>query len=88
MSVELQRVEQAWRQLKSGLRVRPVYHRAVHRIHARIPLTVIALLLERMAEQPGYVAQHPRRSEGEPTCAIDRVEWDTVAGDRAASECI
>ena len=47
---QLQRVEQAWRQLKSGLRLRPVYHRAVHRIHAHIALTVIALLLERMAE--------------------------------------
>ena len=47
---QLQRVEQAWRQLKSGLRLRPVYHWAVHRIHAHIALTVIALLLERMAE--------------------------------------
>ena len=48
---QLQRVEQAWRQLKSGLRLRPVYHWAVHRIHAHIALTVIALLLERMAEE-------------------------------------
>ena len=47
---QLQRVEQAWRQLKSGLRLRPVYHHAVHRIHAHIALTVIALLLERIAE--------------------------------------
>ena len=47
---QLQRVEQAWRQLKSGLRLRPVYHRAVHRIHAHIALTVIGLLLERVAE--------------------------------------
>ena len=47
---QLQRVEQAWRQLKSGLRLRPVYHRVVHRIHAHIALTVIGLLLERMAE--------------------------------------
>ena len=47
---QLQRVEQAWRQLKSGLRLRPVHHRVPHRIHAHIALTVIALLLERMAE--------------------------------------
>ena len=47
---QLQRVEQAWRQLKSGLRLRPVCHWAVHRIHAHIALTVIGLLLERMAE--------------------------------------
>ena len=48
---QLQRVEQAWRQLKSRLRLRPVYHWAVHRIQAHIALTVIALLLECMAEE-------------------------------------
>jgi hypothetical protein len=48
---QLQRVEESWRQLKSGLRLRPLYHWAPHRIHAHIALTVIALLLERMAEQ-------------------------------------
>jgi transposase len=42
--------EEAWRRLKSGLRLRPVYHWAVHRIHARVALTVRALLLERVAE--------------------------------------
>lgn len=47
---QLQRVEEAWRVLKSGLRMRPVYHWAVHRIHAHVALTVLALLLERAAE--------------------------------------
>ena len=47
----MQRVEQAWRQLESGLRLRPVYHRVAHRIHAHIALSVMGLLLERMAEQ-------------------------------------
>ena len=47
---QLQRVEQAWRRLKSGLKLRPVYHRAERRIRAHVALTVIALLLERMAE--------------------------------------
>lgn len=47
---QLQRVELAWRQLKSGLKLRPVYHWAPHRIHAHVALTVLALLLERMAE--------------------------------------
>jgi hypothetical protein len=46
-----QRVEEAWRTLKSGLRVRPVYHWAVHRIHAHVSLSVLALLLERIIEQ-------------------------------------
>jgi len=40
---QLQRVEEAWRTLKSGLRVRPVYHWAVHRIHAHVALSVVAL---------------------------------------------
>jgi Transposase DDE domain len=48
---QLQRVEEAWRTLKSGLRVRPVYHWAVHRIHAHVALSVLALLLERVSEQ-------------------------------------
>ena len=48
---QLMRVEQAWRQLKSGLRLRPVFHWAPHRIHAHVFLTVIALLLERIAEE-------------------------------------
>jgi transposase len=48
---QLQRVEEAWRTLKSGLRVRPVYHWAVHRIHAHVALSVVALLLERVIEQ-------------------------------------
>ena len=48
---QLQRVEIAWRSLKSGLRLRPVFHWAPHRIHAHVALTVLALLLERLAEQ-------------------------------------
>src|SRR5919202_4082406 len=48
---QLQRVEEAWRSLKSGLRVRPVYHWAVHRMHAHVALSVLALLLERVIEQ-------------------------------------
>ena len=47
---QLQRVEEAWRSLKSGLKLRPVYHWTPHRIHAHVALTVLALLLERIAE--------------------------------------
>ena len=47
---QLQRVEEAWRTLKSGLRLRPVFHWAPHRIHAHVALTVLSLLLERAAE--------------------------------------
>jgi hypothetical protein len=48
---QLQRVEEAWRTLKSGLQVRPVSHWAVHRMHAHVALSVLALLLERVIEQ-------------------------------------
>ncbi|MCC7540739.1 MAG: IS1634 family transposase [Deltaproteobacteria bacterium] len=48
---QLMRVEEAWRTLKSGLRLRPVYHWTVHRIHAHVAVTVLALLLERAAER-------------------------------------
>jgi len=47
---QLLRVEDAWRTLKSGLKLRPMFHWAPHRIHAHVALTVLALLLERIAE--------------------------------------
>lgn len=47
---QLMRVEQAWRDMKSGLKVRPVFHWAPHRINAHVAITVLALLLERTAE--------------------------------------
>jgi len=47
---QLMRVEEAWRTLKSGLKLRPVYHWAPHRIHAHVTLTFLALLLERVVE--------------------------------------
>lgn len=47
---QLMRAEQAWRTMKSGLSMRPVYHRAPHRIRAHIALNVLALLIERTAE--------------------------------------
>ncbi len=47
---QLQRVEEAWRTLKSGLRLRPVFHWAAHRIHAHVALSVLALSVERVIE--------------------------------------
>jgi transposase len=47
---QLQRVEESWRTMKSGLRMRPVFHWAPHRIHAHIAISVLALLLERTIE--------------------------------------
>ena len=48
---QLQPVEQAWWQMKSRLWLRPIYHRAERRIRAHVALTVLALLLERIAER-------------------------------------
>jgi hypothetical protein len=47
---QLMRVESCWRQLKSGLRLRPVFHYRPWRIHAHVTITVLGLLLERIAE--------------------------------------
>ncbi len=47
---QLLRVEQCWRQMKSGLRMRPVFHYRPWRIQAHVTLSVLALLLERVAE--------------------------------------
>jgi hypothetical protein len=47
---QLLRVEQCWRQLKSGLRMRPVFHYRPWRIHAHVTISVLSLLLERIAE--------------------------------------
>jgi hypothetical protein len=47
---QLMRVEQSWRQLKSGLRMRPVFHHRPWRIQAHVSISVLALLLERIAE--------------------------------------
>jgi hypothetical protein len=44
------RVEQAWRDMKSTLDMRPVFHWAPHRIHAHVAITVLSLLLERTVE--------------------------------------
>jgi Transposase DDE domain len=47
---QLMRVEQCWRQMKSGLRMRPVFHYRPWRIQAHVSISVLALLLERVAE--------------------------------------
>ena len=47
---QLMRVEQCWRQMKSGLGMRPVFHHRPWRIQAHVSICVLALLLERIAE--------------------------------------
>ena len=87
---QLQRVEEAWRTLKSGLRVRPVYHWTPHRICAHVSISILALLLERVAEQGlrGYLAQHPRRSQADKVSAIVEPQRHCLAGDRPGPEAL
>lgn len=47
---QLMRVEEGWRQLKSSLRLRPVFHFRPWRIQAHVTISMIALLLERIVE--------------------------------------
>jgi len=47
---QLLRVEQCWRQLKSSIRMRPVFHYRPWRIQAHVSISILALLLERIAE--------------------------------------
>ena len=47
---QLMRVEVCWRQLKSGLCMRPVRHFRPWRIQAHVTISVLSLLLERIAE--------------------------------------
>src|SRR5207342_3199266 len=47
---QLLRVEACLRTLKSGLRMRPVFHRLAARIQAHVSISVLALLLERIIE--------------------------------------
>ena len=47
---QLLRVEMCWRQLKTGLRMRPVFHWRPWRIQAHVSISVLALLLERIVE--------------------------------------
>jgi len=48
---QLVRVEEAWKTMKSTIRIRPVFHRTEERIRAHVFLCVLALLLERVAEK-------------------------------------
>ena len=47
---QLVQVERGWRDLKTHLELRPVYHRLEHRIRAHVLLCWLALLLIRLAE--------------------------------------
>jgi hypothetical protein len=78
---QLQHGERAWRDLKSGLDLRPVFCWARHGIHAHVAITLPALLLERTASRsmiavncflPGMAA--PSLSTSKPVYRKRRLE--------------
>jgi transposase len=73
---QLLRVEQCWRQLKSGLRMRPVFHHRPWRIQAHVTISVLALLLERIAEIRAGDTWRNLRAELEH---VKVVEYDRAA---------
>jgi len=75
---QLQRVEEAWRTLKSMIRMRPVFHHAPHRIHAHIAITVQALLLERVAE---HQCQDTWRNIRDDLRQVKLVQLSTPSGE-------
>ncbi len=70
---QLLRVEMCWRTLKSGLRMRPVFHRLAARIQAHVSISVLALLLERIVE---IRAGDTWRNVSAKLSAIKVIEYD------------
>ena len=80
---QLQRVEEAWRTLKSGLRLRPVYHWAVHhQRHARPgrPWRPDPGRADRLAARRGRVGREWRRRDDRPA-PVDGRPDERPAGD-------
>jgi hypothetical protein len=72
-----QRVEEAWRDLKSGPRLRPVFHWAVHRIHAHLAITMLSLLLQRVAE---HACNDTWRNIRDDLKRIQLAQWSSPNG--------
>ena len=71
---QLLQVERGWRDMKSVLDLRPVYHRLEERIRAHVLLCWLALLLTRVAEnQTGQTWPAMRRE-------LDRIHLGTFTG--------
>jgi hypothetical protein len=58
---QLYQVERGWRSMKTGLDLRPVYHRLEERIRAHVILCWLALLLVRVVETTTGATWHQQR---------------------------
>jgi hypothetical protein len=71
---QLLEVERGWRDMKSVLDLRPVYHRLEERIRAHVLLCWLALLLVRVAENQAGQTWPAMRPE------LDRIHLGTFTG--------
>lgn len=76
---QLLEVERAWRDLKTSLELRPVYHRKEERIRAHVLLCWLALLLVRIAETTTGETWRNLRNE------LERMHLGTFAGPAGTS---
>ena len=90
---QLMRVEQAWRDMKSTLDMRPVFHWAAHRIHAHVAITVLSLLLERSVEHAcgdtwRNVSDHLRRIQLAQLSSPHGTVWQVTDPTPDAAKCL
>ena len=76
---QLLEVERAWRDLKTSLELRPVYHRKEERIRSHVLLCWLALLLVRIAETATGDTWRNLRNE------LERLHLGTFAGPAGTS---
>ncbi len=76
---QLLEVERAWRDLKTSLELRPIYHRKEDRIRAHVLLCWLALLLVRIAENATGETWRNLRNE------LERLHLGTFAGPAGTS---
>ena len=76
---QLLEVERAWRDLKTSLELRPIYHRKEERIRAHVLLCWLALLLVRIAENATGETWRNLRNE------LERMHLGTFAGPAGTS---
>jgi len=74
---QLLQVERGWRDMKSTLDLRPVYHHLERRIRAHVTLCWLALLLIRVAETRAGDTWNHIRTQMQRLCQID---YDTPQG--------
>lgn len=76
----LWRIEQAFRHLKSGLEVRPVFHWTADRVRSHVLVCFLALVLE-SALQRRLAEQYPQMSYSQMRRDLDRLRAVTIDAD-------